>query len=109
MRMWELMVDVASILATPVLVVSYLPQIVSLIKTKNAEGISMSFWFILDLSLLFLFVLSLDSFINTGETSLLIAQSANLLVAMINTILVVYYKKKARKPKSLLGLSGEIK
>lgn len=106
--MWELMVQTAGILATPTLILSYIPQIISLIKTKNAEGISLSFWFILDLSLLFLFILAMGTFLNTGVASLAIAQGANLALAVVNTALVIYYKNKGVKRISLLGIGDSV-
>lgn len=92
--MWETIVIIAGLLATPILAISYVPQIVSLIKTKNADGISTSFWLILDASLLMLFILAVDNYIQTGSVSLLIAQGLNLGLAVVNTFLVLYYKRK---------------
>lgn len=88
--MWSLIVTISGILSVAVLSIAYIPQIVSLYKTKNAEGISTSFWYILDLSLLMLFILAIDA----GQTSLIIAQGLNLLLALIVTGQVIYYKKK---------------
>ena len=88
--MWNLIVTISGILSVAVLSIAYIPQIVSLYKTKNAEGISASFWYILDLSLLMLFILAIDS----GQTSLIIAQGVNLLLALTVTGQVVYYKRK---------------
>lgn len=88
--MWNIIVTISGILSVAVLSIAYIPQIVSLYKTKNAEGISTSFWYILDLSLLMLFILAIDA----GQTSLIIAQGLNLLLALIVTGQVIYYKKK---------------
>lgn len=95
--MRSLIVNIASVLASIVLAVSYVPQIVSLYKTKNAEGISPSFWYILDLSLLMLFILAVDSFLKTGELGLLIAQGLNLVLALTVTVQVIVYKRKEVK------------
>lgn len=92
--MWNLLVNIAGILASVVLAISYVPQVISLYKTKNAEGISPSFWYILDLSLLMLFILAVDSFLKTGELGLLIAQGLNLVLALTVTIQVIVYKRK---------------
>lgn len=92
--MWDLIVTISGILSVVVLSIAYVPQIVSLYKTKNAEGISPSFWYILDLSLLMLFILAIDSFLKTGELGLLIAQGLNLVLALIVTIQVIVYKRK---------------
>ena len=95
--MWDLIVTISGILSVVVLSIAYLPQIVSLYKTKNAEGISPSFWYILDLSLLMLFILAVDSFLKTGELGLLIAQGLNLALALIVTVQVIVYKRKGVK------------
>lgn len=97
MDIWSIIVNIASVAATIVLAVSYVPQIISLYKTKNAEGISPSFWYILDLSLLMLFILAVDSFLKTGETGLLIAQGLNLALALIVTGQVIIYKNKGNE------------
>ena len=95
--MWDLIVTISGILSVVVLSIAYVPQIVSLYKTKNAEGISPSFWYILDLSLLMLFILAVDSFLKTGELGLLIAQGLNLVLALIVTVQVIVYKRKGVK------------
>lgn len=95
--MWDLIVTISGILSVVVLSIAYLPQIISLYKTKNAEGISPSFWYILDLSLLMLFILAVDSFLKTGELGLLIAQGLNLALALIVTVQVIVYKRKGVK------------
>lgn len=93
MDLWNGLVLFAGLVITPVLTVSYAPQIWKLFKTKNAEGISISFWLILDASLLCLFILAVDVFMNTGSISLIIAQGANLLLALIVTAQVLIYSK----------------
>ena len=95
--MWDLTVTISGILSVVILSIAYVPQIVSLYKTKNAEGISPSFWYILDLSLLMLFILAVDSFLKTGELGLLIAQGLNLVLALIVTVQVIVYKRKGVK------------
>lgn len=92
--MWSIIVTIASYAASLILAISYVPQVVKLYKTKNAEGISPSFWYILDLSLLMLLILAVDSYLQTGEFSLLFAQGLNLVLALIVTGQVIYYKKK---------------
>ena len=95
--MWDLIVTISGILSVVVLSIAYVPQIVSLYKTKNAEGISPSFWYTLDLSLLMLFILAVDSFLKTGELGLLIAQGLNVALALIVTVQVIVYKRKGVK------------
>lgn len=109
--MWEMVTYIAALLSTPALALSYLPQIIKLIKSKNADGISVSFWLILDVSLLSLFILAVDTFIKTGIVSLLIAQSLNLALSLVTTVLVLYYKNKpsnSHKPIDLTRLGGKL-
>lgn len=94
MELWSLIVTIAGLAATPVLAFSYVPQVIGLFKTKSADGISLSFWFILDTALLFLFLLAVENFITTGSISLIVAQGLNLALALIVTAQVIYYKKK---------------
>lgn len=98
--MWGFIVNFASIMAGFILAVSYVPQIWTLYKTKEASGMSKSFWFILDFSLLLLFILALDSYLIAGTVGLLIAQSLNLALALVVTAQVLYYgKNKKNKQK----------
>lgn len=94
LKIWNFIVVVANILATPLLTVSYVPQIWSLYKTRTTEGIDIRFWFILNSSLLMLFIMAMDIYINTGSAGLLIAQSLNLGLAMVVLIQVAQYRKK---------------
>lgn len=94
MDIWNYIVVIASVLATPLLTISYLPQIRSLHKSENTEGIDINFWYILNISLLMLFIMALDVFITTGSAGMLIAQSLNLGLALVVLIQVAYYRKK---------------
>lgn len=87
-------IQAAGVLAPIVLAVSYIPQIINLYKTKSIEGIALSFWLILDFSLLLLFILAVDSAKSTGDYSLFIAQALNLILALVVTVQVIYYGKK---------------
>lgn len=94
METFNFIVLVAGILATPILALSYLPQIIQIAKTKSVDGISLSFWLILDASLLCFVILALDGFIKTGATMLLIAQGLNLALALTVTFQVLAYRHK---------------
>lgn len=94
MEVWNTIVLIASILATPLLTLSYVPQIWSLYKTGVTDGVDIRFWYILNTSLLMLFIMAMDVFIKTGSAGLLIAQSLNLGLAIVVMIQVVYYRKK---------------
>lgn len=86
--------NLISALASGVLAVSYLPQIYSLYKTKITTGISPSFWYILDLSLLLLFIMALYQGVVAGEWGLAFAQGLNLVLALIVTGQIIYYNNK---------------
>lgn len=92
--MWNLLVNVASVAAGIVLAVSYVPQIVNLYKTKQTEGISLSFWVILNLSLAMLFILAVDSYLKANTLGLLVTQGLNLVLALVVMGQVIYYRKK---------------
>lgn len=91
---WSFVVLAASILVTPALSFSYIPQIAQLYKTKSAKDINRNFWYILNIGLLCMFILALDTFINTGSIAMLIGQSFNLALALIVNGQVIYYQNK---------------
>lgn len=68
---------------------SYVPQIVKIFQTESVEGISLSFWLILDLTLGCFVYLAIQS----GDVRMLLMQSINLLLAMIVTMQVLRYKE----------------
>lgn len=88
--MWNSIVWLAGVSASLLLGVSYIPQIVRLFKEKSAAGISLSFWLILDASLVMLFILALDA----GQRNLIAAQGLNLGLALVVTAQVLYYKRR---------------
>lgn len=83
------MINVITVLASILLAVSYIPQIIKLRETKSVEGISLSFWIILDLTLACFVYLAIQS----GDVRMLLMQSINLLLAMIVTMQVLRYKE----------------
>ena len=88
--MWNSIVWLAGVSASLLLGVSYIPQILRLFKEKSAAGISLSFWLILDASLVMLFILALDA----GQRNLIAAQGLNLGLALVVTAQVLYYKRR---------------
>lgn len=93
--MLNILVLLAGLIASPLLVVSYVPQIIQINKTKTVEGINLSFWFILDASLLCFVILAFDAFLKTGAWVLLASQGLNLALALIVTLQVLHYRKKS--------------
>ena len=92
--MLNVLVLLAGLIASPLLVVSYVPQIIQINKTKTVEGINLSFWLILDASLLCFVILALDAFLKTGAWVLLASQGLNLALALIVTLQVLHYRNK---------------
>lgn len=89
--MWNLIVQLSSVLGGLLLALAYVPQIVALYKEKSAEGISLSFWLILDSALLMLFIMAVDTYLSTGTLYMVTLQAVNLLLALIVTGQVIYY------------------
>lgn len=90
---FTLLLQVAATAQTLLLIASYYPQIRDLAKTHNAEGISLSFWFMLDQALLVSVLLAFQSYVLGGGVALLITQTLNLALAVIVTAQVYIYKK----------------
>lgn len=95
--MWDIIVNIASVTAGFILGLSYIPQVWKFYRTKNVEGVSLSFWLILDLSLTMLFILAVDNYLATGALGLITAQGLNLGLALVVTGQVLYYGVKAKK------------
>lgn len=91
--MWRLFIDVISVIAPFILGASYVPQIWSLHKTKVTEGININFWYILNISLLMLFLMALDVFLQSGSYGMLVAQFVNLALGLVVLIQIIHYRK----------------
>lgn len=89
-------IELVGFLAPIVLAISYIPQIFHLHKTKDARGISLSFWLILDISLILLFILAVDVAITTGNYSLFVAQVINIILVFIVTGQVIQSKRRRK-------------
>lgn len=81
-------------IATFLLVICYLPQIVSNAKTKNVEGINPWFFIILVLSLSMFLAYNILLFIKFGVYFGIITEAANVLLAVVVLIQVFIYRKK---------------
>lgn len=78
------------ILGSITLLYSYVPQVLSLIKNKNAEGISVQFWVILTIGLS---CVAANMAISGVPFLMLITQISNAICAMATLLLVLKYKK----------------
>ena len=71
-------------------IISYVPQIIQLIKTKKSEDCSISTWVLLTLSFLdYGIILLMDKV----KLSLIVLNVFEMSLCLITTILVIYYKK----------------
>ena len=82
--------NILQIVASFLLLVSYLPQIVQLIKTKRSEDISVKFWVILTLGLC---GISINMAISGVGVLILSTQVLNTILSGITLLLVVRYKE----------------
>lgn len=93
LSVWLIIVKVAGILATPLLTFSYLPQIITLHKTKSSDDIDRRFWYILNFALFCTTVMAIETFRLTGNAAMMIAQGINLALAIVVMVQVVYYQE----------------
>lgn len=85
---------ISSILATLgsiFLVISYVPQIRQLFKTKQTEGMSVSFWVVLILGLIFT---TSNMILNSNPMSVLLPQFLNITLATVVLIQIIVYRRK---------------
>lgn len=72
------------------LIASYLPQITMLLKTKNSNGMSVSFWIILIIGMTGLLI---NMIISGASLMVWLTQAINILLAAIVLVLVLRYRK----------------
>ena len=72
------------------LIASYLPQITMLLKTKNSNGMSVSFWVILIIGMTGLLI---NMIISGASLMVWLTQAINILLAVIVLVLVLRYRK----------------
>lgn len=70
--------------------ISYLPQIKQLFKTKQTEGMSVSFWVIL---LLGLTCTTINMIINNNPLSVLLPQVLNITLAFVVLVQIIVYRR----------------
>ncbi|MGL5764454.1 MAG: PQ-loop domain-containing transporter [Sarcina sp.] len=86
MQLWG---QIFQVLGSILLLYSYVPQVISLIKSKNADGISTQFWFILTIGL---GCVAANMAISNVPMLMLLTQIANTICALVTLILVIKYK-----------------
>lgn len=77
--------------------ICYIPQIVKTYKTKNVDGMSVSFWAILNLALICLVINSIVVFQVTGAWGYMVTEIFNEGLAFVMLLMVIKYRKKETK------------
>lgn len=90
----ELILQIASLSGGVLLALAYVPQILALYRNKTADGVSLSFWLILDSALLMLFITAVGGYMETGSLYMVSLQTVNLFLALVVTGQVIYYGGK---------------
>lgn len=86
-----------NMIATFLIGACYIPQIITTYKTKNVEGMSLSFWIMLVMAL---FCFTLNAVV-MGDISYLITQMLNLSLAGVMLVMVMMYKKPIEVEKPI--------
>ncbi len=81
-----------SYLSIPIMMLSSVPQVIMLIKTKDSSGVSVSMFYLTFLAVFLLFIEA----IRINSIVLMCADSMSLLMMFINIILIHKYKGKAQ-------------
>lgn len=79
-----------SYLAAPLMIISGLPQIIRLIKTKDSSNISISMFY---LTLLAVFLLFIEA-LRIHNNILIIADFCSIVMLTINIVLIKKYEKQ---------------
>lgn len=95
--MTTLLLDYLPMLSTLFLTACYLPQIIKTYRTKDVESISLTFWVLLNLALTCLLINAAVIYVQFDTYGYLIAESINEGFALVMMIMVIRYRKKAKK------------
>lgn len=84
-------------IATVLIGIMYIPQIIHTYKTKDVKGIALSFWVLLVMALSVNTVNAITIYTTSGIFGALVTQGVNLILAVIVFLQIAYYKKKDKK------------
>jgi uncharacterized protein with PQ loop repeat len=82
-----------TVFGTGFLIIFYIIQIAKSVKTKTAKGISWIGWTMLNLALLSMFTASVAVFHYFHTYGMLVTESANLVLALIELFLILKYRQ----------------
>lgn len=78
-----------SYLAIPIMIISSLPQVLKLLKTKDSSNISLNMFYLTFVSVFLLFI---EAY-RIKNTILIIADLSSLTMLLLNIVLIKKYKK----------------
>lgn len=90
----EMTIVYMTVISSVWITLCYIPQVVELLRTKNADGISVDFWLNLNVALLALTISTLSVGVIHGSWGAFITEVLNLLFALTVLYLVVSYRKQ---------------
>lgn len=73
--------------------ICYIPQIIKTLRTKDVKSLSLPFWIILNIALVFLVINAIVVFRTTGVWGYLVTETFNEGLALVMLILVLKYRK----------------
>lgn len=85
---------IVNIIGGILLAYGYLPQLYSLIKTKDPGNNSVQYWVIMTFGI---FCIGVNQFINKLPKVQLVTQTFNVGLAFICTVVLIYYVAKKKK------------
>lgn len=92
--MENFLLNILPSIAGVVLVLCYLPQIITTIKTKDVKSMNLWFWVILSIAIFMLVINGLAIFIVHGTWGYLLTEVMNFSLAIVMLVLVIKYRKK---------------
>ena len=84
---------IISYMAIPLMILSSVPQIITLLKTKNSTGVSLNMFYLTFISVFLLFI---EAY-RIKNQILIIADLSSLSMLVVNIILIKKYKSNERK------------
>lgn len=97
--MENFLLNILPLISGAILTVSYVPQIVTTLKTKNVEGIDRRFWALISTALFGLTVSTGAVWYYKGTYGNFITEAVNVSLAVTMLVLVLKYRKKSKNVK----------
>lgn len=88
------LLNILPLLSGLLLTISYVPQIITTVRTKNVEGIDRNFWLLISAALFGLTVSTGAVWYYKGTYGNFITEAVNVSLALTMLFLVMKYRKK---------------